>query len=256
MANTTRPSVPPSHSSGVEHRRQLANVLNLLNQTTPDYSETTDERDAGVSIIAKSYSPGDPRRIKEVESGLVVINIPSDVETMQDAIDLFPLRVPGVTTVLNIESGHALTAGITVTNGDYGHIVIRSEDAEVAVANGFIGHLLFGSYARMPVLDTVIDMNGRGGDGYAATEGSIGLILPNAGIKNASGRAAYANGSRLVCSGATLTGSGTADLYVALGGKIVASDTTTTNGIGSPAVGDTNVAAFNAIDGNNGVIWA
>src|SRR5690606_34852512 len=111
----------------------------------PHYPITDAERAAGVSIIAKSYPPGDPRRIKEVESGLVVINIPSDVETMQDAIDLFPLRVPGVTTVLNIESGHALTAGIIVTNGDYGHIVIRSEDAEVPVADGFTGHLLFGS---------------------------------------------------------------------------------------------------------------
>ena len=185
MANTTRPSVPPSHSSGVEHRRQLANVLNLLNQTTPDYSETTDERNAGVSIIDKSYPPGDPRRIKPVVNGEVKINIPSDVETLQDAIDLFPLRVPGVTTVLNIESGFRPSSGIVVEGGDYRHIWISSEDSEVLVADDFVGDFCRGVAAGMPTLATIIDMNNKGDNGYYVSSGSVAVIRPNCGVKNA-----------------------------------------------------------------------
>lgn len=89
MAITVRPSVPTSHASESEHRRQLANTVNLLNQTTPDSSDTEAELEAGVRIISRAYPPGDPRRIKPVVNGEVKINIPSDVETLQDAIDLF-----------------------------------------------------------------------------------------------------------------------------------------------------------------------
>lgn len=137
-----------------------------------------------------------------------VIRIPSQFPTLQAAIDAYSTRTirRGAKIVLLIESGHELVSGVTVTNGDYGHFAIRSEDAEVPVADGFTGHLLFGSFAQMPVLETVIDMRGLGEDGYAATEASSGLIREFCGIKNAGGRAVYVNGSRMMCRRAVLTG--------------------------------------------------
>lgn len=240
MANTTRPSVPPSHSSGVEHRRQLANVLNLLNQTTPDYSETTDERNAGVSIIDKSYPPGDPRRIKPVVNGEVKINIPSDVASLPEAVRLFPLKVPGCVTVLNIESGHALTAGLQVTDGDYGHIRIEAEDSTVFLDPNFQGvdtesvggsadagtdNLIAGVNAVMPVLACVIDMAGKHEHGYVLERGSTGLILNACGVINAGDRGISCRNSTVYAplsiwdgargSGAFITRGSVADLQSA-----------------------------------------
>lgn len=185
MAITVRPSVPTSHASESEHRRQLANTVNLLNQTTPDSSDTEAELEAGVRIISRAYPPGDPRRIKPVVNGEVKINIPSDVETLQDAIDLFPLRVPGVTTVLNIESGFRPSSGIVVEGGDYRHIWISSEDSEVLVADDFVGDFCRGVAAGMPTLATIIDMNNKGDNGYYVSSGSVAVIRPNCGVKNA-----------------------------------------------------------------------
>src|SRR5690606_75555 len=70
MANTTRPSVPPSHASESEHRRQIANVVNIINQTTPDYSRTAAEISAGVTPVDYRYPEGDVRRYGAVGDGL------------------------------------------------------------------------------------------------------------------------------------------------------------------------------------------
>src|SRR5690606_41848466 len=68
-----------------------------------------------------------------------LIRIPSQFPTLQAAIDAYSTRTirRGAKIVLLIESGHELVSGVTVTNGDYGHFAIRSEDAEVPVADGF-----------------------------------------------------------------------------------------------------------------------
>jgi len=157
----------------------------LLRRFTAHYPITDAERNAGVSIIDNSYPPGDPRRIKPVVNGEVKINIPSDVETLQDAIDLFPLRVPGVTTVLNIESDFRPSSGIVVEGGDYRHIWISSEDSEVLVADDFVGDFCRGVAAGMPTLATIIDMHNKGGNGYYVSSGSLAVIRPGCGIKNA-----------------------------------------------------------------------
>lgn len=178
----------------------MASVLNLLNQTTPDYSETEAERAAGVSIISHAYPPGDPRRIKRLENGEITINIPSDVPTLQQAVDLFPSKVADAVTVLNIESGHALTRGLRLDEGEYSHFVITSEDATVeidpnfvwlsTISSGSIGDFGDGQLprnsqnafvfcnCRAPIWDIVLDLNGSGGHGIVCAAGTTIRFLP------------------------------------------------------------------------------
>lgn len=82
MANTTRPSVPPSHASESEHRRQIANVVNIINQTTPDYSRTAAEISAGVTPVDYRYPEGNVRRYGAVGNGVA-----DDTQAIQAALD-------------------------------------------------------------------------------------------------------------------------------------------------------------------------
>src|SRR5690606_20721054 len=82
MANTTRPSVPPSHASESEHRRQIANVVNIINQTTPDYSRTAAEIAAGVTPVDYRYPEGNVRRYGAVGNGVA-----DDTQAIQAALD-------------------------------------------------------------------------------------------------------------------------------------------------------------------------
>ena len=92
------------------------------------YPQSSAESAASVTPTDYAYPQGDPRRIASVSARLITINVPSDVATLQEAIDVFPVRIPDVITVINIETGHSLTAGIGVADGDYGHIRIDAED--------------------------------------------------------------------------------------------------------------------------------
>lgn len=242
MAITVRPSVPPSHASESEHRRQIANVVNIINQTTPDYSRTDAEIAAGVTPVDLRYPPGDPRRIRPIVNGEITINIPSDIATLQQAVDLFALRVPNAVTVLNIETGHALTDGLTVSDGDYGWVRIESEDAVVSVDGGFSGDLLVARNARMPVLACLIDMDGKGTTGYLADDASFGFVEPGCGVINAGSVCLSVRGSRVF---AVLTkwdggqgGSGIDGTCIRLeqAATLSADGATADNGVGNSAV--------------------
>lgn len=97
-------------------------------------------------------------------------------------------------------------------------------------------------------------MDGFGGNNIFVDEfGHVdagGAEIKNAGNNGVFGR----HGSRINLRGATVTGNSNNDMAVTFGSQIFADGVTTTSG--SPAVGDTNVSSFNAIDSNNGIIWS
>lgn len=125
----------------------------------------------------------------------IIVNIPSDYATLQDAVDdLSLLRniKQGKRVILNIESGHKLTAGLEVQFGNYEHFYIQSEDAIVEVSDDFTGNLIMGdNRATMPVLACVIDMRNKGGDGYHIRHNSSGHIRFNCGVINAGNNGLY-----------------------------------------------------------------
>ncbi|MDX1489439.1 MAG: hypothetical protein R3268_14610, partial [Acidiferrobacterales bacterium] len=118
----------------------------------------------------------------------ITANIPTNFPTMQGAIDAYSgvLCAPGSNIIINIESGHELSSGVSVQDGDYSRFVIRSDDAVVNLASSFSGHVFFGERAALPTLDCLIDGSSAAsvGHGYYMRLGSSGLVNPGAGIRN------------------------------------------------------------------------
>lgn len=128
----------------------------------------------------------------------ITVNVPSDYSTLQQAFDTVSQEVvpDGVEIVINIESGHELQSGnlgiereaaLYAHDGDYSHIRITSEDAEVPVSSSFEGSAIRNVRARGVVLDCLINMSNATSafDGYTAEKGSKGYVNVNCGVKNA-----------------------------------------------------------------------
>lgn len=166
-------------------------LLNLIGQTTPDYARTPEEVADGLFPAYTSFSPGDIRRYgKKPTNNVYTVNIPSDFPTLQKAIDHLSKRPEGWPTInLHIESGHALTDGVLVTDGDYGYFLITADDPLVTVDSTFPDNscVVKAERAVAPVLDCLVDMNGRGDSGYVLNDASTGYVAENAGILNSGG---------------------------------------------------------------------
>lgn len=131
----------------------------------------------------------------------ITVLIPTDTTAMQDAVDFIKI-IGEYTLTLNIESGHQLTSGISVLNGDYSRVEITSDDAEVQLNPAFPRvDIISGVNSKMPTLGCLIDANGLGDHGYRADECSIGTIRAGCGIRRCyrtacraySGSTIYAN---------------------------------------------------------------
>lgn len=114
----------------------------------------------------------------------VTYRIPTDYPTLQAAIDALSPTVSTDNIELLIESGHQPTRGVSVSNGDYSQFVISAEAAEVTLAATFPREdIVYGSYAKMPRLNCLINANSLGENGYHAAENSQGWVNANCGIK-------------------------------------------------------------------------
>lgn len=129
---------------------------------------------------------------RTTETDDIDFSIPSDYDSLQEAIDdVSEVKIPsGTRIILNIESGHSIKEGITVEYGDFSHIWIRSEDEQVPIESSEWAdgqNFIDSTNAGLPVLDTVVDMegSGRSQDGYKASSASFGYITSGSGIKNA-----------------------------------------------------------------------
>lgn len=137
----------------------------------------------------------------DLQRETITYNIPTDYPDWQSAVDeLSEFKVKnGVELVINFESGFEIESGLLVTNGNYNHFRVTSDDEVVNLGDGYIGvnydvggvnvdidsYLLIGVNASMPVLDCIIDMRGFGSVGYYAATSSTGYIAPNCGVLNA-----------------------------------------------------------------------
>lgn len=117
------------------------------------------------------------------------VNIPSNYATLQEAFDAeshWNISA-GAVIFVNIETGHALTDGLNLTAGNYGHFRIVSVDAEVLLDASWPADtdVIRGSNCRMPVLDCLISGGGtKGQHGYVANQNSAGRVSPGAGVRN------------------------------------------------------------------------
>lgn len=130
------------------------------------------------------------------------INIPTDCATLQLALD-HANCVQGTLLTLNIESGHQLTTGFSIANGDYSRFLITSVDAVVSVNGSYAGTQLFVmSSCLAPTFDILVD-GGSTIDQCYRYLGCTGELLAGAGAKNFTGRGLYASSS-MISAGQTV----------------------------------------------------
>lgn len=112
------------------------------------------------------------------------VRIPTDFPNLQSAVDMFgEARTEPI--VILIESGHALTSGLYVENGDYSKISISSEDASVSLASGFSGTIIKAVSAALPRLACLINAaNQVSGNGVEIYDRSSMTVDPGCGVSN------------------------------------------------------------------------
>jgi hypothetical protein len=164
------------------------------------------------------------------------VYIPSDYSTMQGAVDATYVYATdqNIRIIIVIETGHAITHGLKVVDGDFSRYYIRYEadgidgenegDNTVSLDPAFQGVddfgmdgnssgdcLILGYNCKMPVLACRIDMDNLGDEGYYAVWNCTGLVRPNCGVINAGGtglevRSSVVSAYNTYWNGATIHG--------------------------------------------------
>lgn len=161
--------------------------------------------------------------------------VPTDFGTLADALESLSSETSAA--VIVIESGHSPQVGASVAGGDYSHIHIMAEDPVVIVHPDFVGPFIAGVHSRLPTLAALIDMDGRGDDGYHVNAASTGVIAADAGVRNAGGRGLYVNGSSMAYAvDAIFTGAANRNVWVSRGSSLDAERADLSNSGGYNAV--------------------
>jgi len=160
-----------------------------------------------------------------VSSGSLTFNIPTDFPNMQTAFDVLSLgSLPSRHIILNIESGHQLTKGLSITGGDASLITIISEDSTVFLSNSFVGipltepdyisgevsatypdSLFYFQNCKAPIIGCLFDMQNNYGEGIFYIN-STGFINENCGVINAGRRGINARNSTVFANNTNFSG--------------------------------------------------
>jgi hypothetical protein len=112
-----------------------------------------------------------------IKGQTLTYRIPTDFPSLQAAVDALLPTVLGDVITLNIETGHKLTSGLIVENGDYTQFTITSTDATVLLSASWVAGtaLLTGTNARMPNWNIFVDCEGKNVN-TAADTGAINVL--------------------------------------------------------------------------------
>lgn len=147
------------------------------------------------------------------------VKIPTDYPSYQSAIDDLSKLTHNQGVVIDLvgESGWQPDSGISVSDGDYSHFKISHEDDIPVLDAGFPAvDFIKGENARMPVLNCLVDAQGRCETGYYAINTSSGVVSENCGVKNAGAYGLFANDNSFVFANYTVwTGASQSSLQYA-----------------------------------------
>ncbi|WP_336361981.1 hypothetical protein [Halalkalicoccus salilacus] len=128
----------------------------------------------------------------------VTINVPSDISTLPDALVAAAEIVPNaeIEAVVNIESGHTIENAVAVTNTDFSHVTITSEDDTVTVGSSFPSdaNLIQGTNATMPTLDCLINIQENAQKGIYLNQNAVMKTTVSAGVENTAAQGADIEG--------------------------------------------------------------
>lgn len=198
---------------------RFADVVNLANE--PNLQ----------AALIKANSTG---KLLLHNSAAIQIRVPTDLPTLQEAVDVGYNIFPKVPIEVMIESGYKPSSGISVSNGDYSNIIVSSIDSEVVVDAAFSGRLIDAISAHAPTLNCSV--NGLNlVDRMYSVQNGVGRVNSGFTFKNMTGRGWYANNSLLSCGGTTWDGIGdslyaSAGSSVQFGNGVVINSTVTANG--------------------------
>jgi hypothetical protein len=113
-----------------------------------------------------------------MKGSILTFQIPSDFATLQAAVDALSPTVNNDQITLNIETGHKLTSGLVVENGDFTQFTVTSTDATVLLAAGWVAGtpILTGTNARMPNWNIFIDCEGKNVNTAGVDGGAINVL--------------------------------------------------------------------------------
>lgn len=259
-------SVVPDQTKIMERRKflrkaTLAGVVGAAigNPSALRASPSRDSEDIHNTGGGNSSSTGSGPTVRVLAEDRTVM-IPRDYKNLQDAFDGESHWLPRGNREIKvlIEKGHAISSGLIIKGGNFGHFRIVSEDGVVEVADDFRGDLVAVFRGVGPVLATMFNMRGKGANGIYCcnafmTIEDMDVAGKICGIRNArrdGAIAAEGSGIKIgrrdsadrppIPRHAEVSGSGRHNLHAANGGKISAR-----HGIFTGA-GVTNVCATHA----------
>lgn len=188
-------------------------ISEIVAQAGDDNTEIVDAR-GGYTVLGDRLNATDAQLAEIVQDDNLTVNIPTDYTTLQEAINELSKKhvKQGVLITLLIETGHRLTAGLSLSKGDYSHFKISSEDTTVLLATDFMylptleapgsNKVAFVFHrCAAPQFDIFVDMgNVVDSNGISLTGGSVLNVTPGKGVKNAGAN------NIMVSTGSTLYG--------------------------------------------------
>ena len=166
-----------AHSAGsAVHLSPTAKMFSDIEAEYTAQGENFDGEGTSEFTNLQTLSTGSART---TDDSAITVDVPSDEPTLQDAIDSVSKdQLPdGTEAIVNIDSGHMPTAGLTVEDGYYGHVRITADDEIVDVADDFEGAFIRVFDGWGPTLATDIDMRDRGWDGVSGNGGGTAYVL-------------------------------------------------------------------------------
>lgn len=161
------------------------------------------------------------------------IKIPSHAASISDAVHSV-VSIGNRNFTILIESGHQVSEGLSVENGDYSNFSIKSEDAVLLLSPSFTGRFVSAVGAVAPRLECYIDANTSLLDRIYSVTNGRGFVSVGSGGRGAKGRPLYANNSFIYAAG-SIWRDFEDQLYasassIQMGGALIEGGLVTTNG--------------------------
>lgn len=123
-----------------------------------------------------------------VQKETITVKVPSDYASVNAAIKDLSGRKHTYNVMIDIvlESGYEFTIPLSLSNGDYSHFRISSEDEEVFLSDTFLEENFMVFYnCRAPILNCLINANSKCIDGISVYHASTMYITAGSGLKGA-----------------------------------------------------------------------
>ena len=202
---------------------------------------------ADFSSLAAAYTFASTNGKKVVLAEGQIVTVPTDATTLQIALDH---SQPTGQAIIRFASGHVLTSGAVLENGDWSAFTIDSVSATVNLDSGFGAEedIIYAINASCPRIATVFDGQSLYGRNGFYLQGSSIFINPSCGVTNIGGTGTGTNTNGVIgggivlvrstayCRQATFTGNDDINVFCTQGSQLYGDFGTYTG-----ANGDANV---------------